>query len=274
MIRSPQTFVTLTAIAVFACSMALTSQAAVIAYESFESASLGAFDGSGDETWSAAETIVSQDLSYTGGSVSISGGDQSYRLDETGDNVAVNSFTFTSQTGDVYFRFLASSVTDGHFLQPYVSDDADEKNSASGIFDNRSPSDIVGGRLTGSKRKSSGDLGDSAGSNVLFIGKLWKSGDSGVNYDRLSISINPEDYTETWDVTLSQDIGISAVDTFGLRTYGGGTSGAARPEDISYIDEIVIGTEFSDVLAIPEPGTYALLAGLTGLTFVMLRRRR
>jgi hypothetical protein len=26
--------------------------------------------------------------------------------------------------------------------------------------------------------------------------------------------------------------------------------------------------------SVPEPGTYALLAGLTGLVFVMLRRRR
>jgi hypothetical protein len=32
--------------------------------------------------------------------------------------------------------------------------------------------------------------------------------------------------------------------------------------------------KIDNVLVIPEPGTYALLAGLTGLTFVMLRRRR
>ncbi|WP_345785454.1 PEP-CTERM sorting domain-containing protein [Thalassobacterium maritimum] len=28
------------------------------------------------------------------------------------------------------------------------------------------------------------------------------------------------------------------------------------------------------VTTVPEPGTYALLAGLSGLTFAMLRRRR
>ena len=32
--------------------------------------------------------------------------------------------------------------------------------------------------------------------------------------------------------------------------------------------------DFDNVSVVPEPGTYALLAGLTGLVFVMLRRRR
>jgi len=270
---SPKTFVTLTAIAVCACSTALTSQAALIAYESFDTATQGAFNGSGDETWSAAETIVTQDLSYTGGDVSISGGSQSYKLEQTGSNVAVNSFTFDSQTGDVYFSFLASNAQ--HFFQPYVSDDADEENSAAAVFDARDAGDNVIGRLTATGKTSTGDLGDVGSSNVWVIGKLSKSGTSGSNYDTLSISFNPTDYTEGWDaVTDVRDLGISAVDTFGLRTYGSGTAGAAAGAggDISYIDEIRIGTTFSSV--IPEPGTYALLAGLTGLTFVMLRRRR
>ncbi len=39
-------------------------------------------------------------------------------------------------------------------------------------------------------------------------------------------------------------------------------------------DNLIIATTYDEAFAIPEPGTYALLAGLTGLVFVMLRRRR
>jgi hypothetical protein len=38
-------------------------------------------------------------------------------------------------------------------------------------------------------------------------------------------------------------------------------------------DNLIIATTY-DGAAIPEPGTYAMLAGLAGLVFVMLRRRR
>lgn len=39
-------------------------------------------------------------------------------------------------------------------------------------------------------------------------------------------------------------------------------------------DEIRIGTAFADVVAVPEPSTYALLTALAGLGVVMMRRRR
>jgi len=48
----------------------------------------------------------------------------------------------------------------------------------------------------------------------------------------------------------------------------GDTSGNAD------LDELRLGRSFGDVSPIPEPGAFALLAGLTGLVWVMLRRRR
>jgi hypothetical protein len=59
------------------------------------------------------------------------------------------------------------------------------------------------------------------------------------------------------------DTSFDLTQAFGL-THEAGT---LRVQDVGY--------QFSfDVVAVPEPSTYALLAGLTGLTYVMVRRRR
>ena len=51
-----------------------------------------------------------------------------------------------------------------------------------------------------------------------------------------------------------------------------GIGGNAAGDFMAY-DELRVGTEFTDVM-VPEPSTFALLAGLGGLGLVLLRRRR
>jgi hypothetical protein len=68
------------------------------------------------------------------------------------------------------------------------------------------------------------------------------------------------DYT-TSEITFSAGIDLAYLEFRGQSGGSNATAGGMLLDNIS-------------VAAIPEPGTYALLAGLTGLVFVMLRRRR
>jgi hypothetical protein len=68
------------------------------------------------------------------------------------------------------------------------------------------------------------------------------------------------DYT-TSEITFSAGIDLAYLEFRGQSADSNATAGGMLLDNIS-------------VAAIPEPGTYALLAGLTGLVFVMLRRRR
>ncbi|WP_162030973.1 MULTISPECIES: PEP-CTERM sorting domain-containing protein [unclassified Lentimonas] len=60
---------------------------------------------------------------------------------------------------------------------------------------------------------------------------------------------------------------------------GDGDAGFSGPVDVLTVTATANGNRFRDLdfaftTAIPEPGTYALLPGLTGLAFVMARRGR
>ncbi len=130
-------------------------------------------------------------------------------------------------------------------------------------------------------------------------------GGNGLNQINLRVVDLDEDgdgdvqaYNGAWQTVLTDAVTFGSTTTFALTINGYGAnfnydlnvggniaSGLTFVQDgvLNYFDKLrfvnsslATGStfEFDNVVVIPEPGTYALLAGLTGLVFVMLRRRR
>lgn len=260
-------------------SFIVNSQADVVISNSFDNLADWNFDSGG-----ANHNIDSGfGLNYINGSISISGGTSSYKLSAgLNNNNSVNYLTFEEQSGDIFFRFLVQNTD--RFLQVYLTqyDTSDnsvtQHNSAGAIIDDRTNGvdfDIMG-RLSDSdstKNSSNLYLGGNEGHDdtFLLVGKLHK--DSSSNYNRLSVALNPDDSNSINWQTITQNIEIESVDTLAIRAYSAFNNTDSVTAE-SYIDELVIGTTLGDVLAVPEPSTYALIIGLAGFTYVLLSRSR
>jgi len=148
--------------------------------------------------------------------------------------------------------------------------------------------DAVGG--TGIKHAG---LGHGVNGNGVRISDNTEGLNFGTSSNPLTVVLSDSDFTVT---NLSFD-GFAGVQTevvigasYSLGSVFGDTSittgstvdtnfdlttefGLTHEAGAFYLTDV--GYQFSfDVVAIPEPSTYALLAGLTGLVFVMVRRRR
>ncbi len=189
-------------------------------------------------------------------------------LDGTGGNAEISrSLSSTPiDAGTFYFGFLLNkqNVTERTLNMAFF--DGGTERFAVGQF-NTSGGNLamnVGGTLF------TGDTAFTSGTTFHLVVKIEFNVGGGTN-DRVSLFVNPGS-TEPGVAYLStQASNISGLNA--IRPFAGGTSGSI-PAAIGSFDELRVGTSFADVSAIPEPASFAALAGLGVLGLAASRRRR
>jgi len=280
------------------------SASAIVVYEGFDYSGTETFpgdpefdgtrlDGNGGDNWGSAwdtdsnKTIDDQfyvgspgltdpDLGGVGG---LAG-----RLKDTSDRGwavrTVSSAAQTDLTGgsEMWFSFLydSSGSEDFAFLFGDFGDLADGGNDpALATADNAFGFSSIGNSFAATVFDSSptGSLGTGTDSqdlgtedSVFIIGKITWAAD-GTN-DRLDL-YNPGNSTTDEGSLVSFSHVEADLDQSGFNNVGLWD----RPNSVGRIDEIRLSNSYADVSAVPEPSAFALLVGMLGLTWVMLRRR-
>lgn len=224
----------------------------------------------GSETQHQIETTGG--LSFESGPVSHLGGDNLVRIDGGSEQYA--SVNFGAQSGEsLYLSFLFNRDGGNFFMLGFTEGDlpasGGEVAGAGGRFSSNAVSARIGSNVFASGTRDEVGEGIAHGSEtILYVGKLFKSGESGDNYDRFAFAVNPASLSEPseWAFTGEFDTGLASVDTLWFR--GGGEAST----DFA-VDVLRVGTSY-DAVVIPEPSTYAALVGLLALAFAAYRRRR
>jgi hypothetical protein len=265
-----------------------------IASDNFQSDTAGTTingDGGGSgwtNTWfsdnPSTVNVAAQSLSYSGGSVSATGGNNAvqfaYNSSASGssgvDTTALaRSFNAPTTLTPVYFSFLlnANNTANNEFAQL-------------GLF-NSSASGSVPAAAVGVAQVNAGSLdffirmpssGNSQFTSTVFnpnqtylvVGELSNNtGDAGpTDYNVLSLYVDPTTATQPGTATLSfaADSGLNSVSSFDVRL--------ARfvSGDIYSLGDIQTGTTWADVVPTPEPASIGLLG--VGCLGLLARRRR
>lgn len=249
-------------------------RAAIIASDGFETYTAGnALNANNGGTGftgayavqSANVTVAALPLSYSAGTVAVTGGSNAVRVSGATNNDQLISRPFAAQTGTVYVSFLyqASSTLEA-FLQFGFSDVASGEPKGSvglqGIGGNSANLETFFVRVpNGSTTQSVSTTPIVAGQTYFVVGKFSKVSGSTV-YNQVELFLNP-----TSDIEGSPTLIATSTAGTGTGTYSNFILRTARLDDGNTynFDALTIGTTFADVVpttAIPEPSTLALLA--------------
>lgn len=254
-------------------------------------------------TWDDAETAGGNNMFLKENSLSFSnlatsGNHIGFESNQSNDiyNRGLGTPAFTQDT--IYFSFLFEKLQDnfdadkeGFALMNGVLDDgrfdsgnlgqADRHGFAVAAVDGSNLQAVAYDGTTGTRVVSdpadsvpitavNGDS-DTSTSNVdvsMIVGEIsFGTGTDGADAFNL-YDVTDDGSLDASDLNLvasiEADVDESLLDTLNL----------TRQVNVNY-DEVRIGESLNDVLVpVPEPSTFALLAGCFGLTWVMLRRRR
>lgn len=285
----PQSSLFAIAASVASCAFLPQSvSAALVAHDGFqydisESAALAGKGTAGSgwsASWTGSGTIVDDDMAYVRGSLSVQGGDQSLKIDGTSQSYFTRQFQPITGVPEVYFSFLFKSEAGAgaDYLNFWLSEDTDRANSA-GIGD-VTASNRFGARIFGddtginNSTQSSATYTFGAGDVYLLVGRVSTDGLSGAAadvFDQIELWVDPTSIT-LGAALLTSDISTLVTTSVGFSFFGLQTSSVSGTDDYR-IDEFRVGTDATSVLtSVPEPSTYAAIAG--GLALMMVARRR
>jgi hypothetical protein len=233
-----------------------------------------------DDNFKSQATIVTAALSYTNGSLNLSGGSRALQISGTNNADTQLARAIPAQTGNtVYYSFLyrasAATLTNEDFLQIGLSDvSAGEPKVSVGS----------GGTSAGAlpiqwfARDPNGTANNTFGGNIpvtgdvthLLVAKVSRTGGA-TNSNRVDLYLDPTDATEP------------ATSTMGLTAAAGATVAAnlnnlifryfrGDAADQYLIDNVTLADSYASAVLAPEPGTLGLAA--CAATAFLLRRRR
>ncbi|MEM1060555.1 MAG: PEP-CTERM sorting domain-containing protein [Verrucomicrobiota bacterium] len=270
--------------------VALPARAQLVAFDSFETYSAGALNGSNGGTgwtaaWTATANAAVQDVSgdsltYDGGAFSIDGGDRAIAIQGSSNPLFTRSFTNIApgDSDEVFFSFLFrenNSTGSNDFMNFFVSNDGDRSNSG-GMGLTSASSGQFGTRVTASGATNDTDLSTTtpvAAETYFLVGRFSRDGTSGdpLDFDLMQLWINPTTTDFSLLGTADSQVDFSSLIDGDISFFGARTVNILAGTEEYNIDELRIGTSYLGVL-IPEPTSGALFLGAAAL--LAFRRRR
>ncbi len=285
------------------CASAANLSATIIAQDTFENANLGALNGQSSGTgWSAAWTsnsstkIVAKTLTYSSGTISLSGGNKAIYGDNTNTSStnldATRQFAAIPAGTTVYMSFLfqqaAGSSFTGDVLDFMLGDSKTSYRNAAGInaSSSNSGTGVFGATAYGATDNSKPvpKQGIAVGNEIthLLVAKITINTGGGYS---VYFTVNPNSVTEPTTYISATDQVSMVGSWFGAATVPEGkpiTTFLIRNANLDvgdgyYLDNLTIATTYAEVVAttaIPEPASFAYIGGALVLALGLCYRRR
>ncbi|MFH1499676.1 MAG: PEP-CTERM sorting domain-containing protein [Verrucomicrobiota bacterium] len=261
----------------------LSAHAELIAADSFDSyadaADLnGQTGGTGwNGAWSVptatanAAIISDQEITYNFGGTTLGGGN-SLLINNGSNPLQRDVFATPDTSGQDYYVSFIFNNTESTFVGWQAKDgDVDVGNDTIGLTNTNN---TVAARVGGTNNTATGPISFVNGTTHFVV--IGYTGWDGATYRTANIWLNPTSGVEPGESVSASYTGAVGEGSSGFMGLYIRTVSFTTGTEFMYIDDLRVGTDWESVtaVAIPEPGSTALLAAGAAALFALAGRRR